>query len=248
MRQVSVGSPLRVGALAGAIVLVANVAVSLAIDSNHLTRWLLAPAVGVVAAALAVVTARPPAAELSVIERAIAGLPDGEDRHRSRFPLVSAASALVITTIVIGVAGLALSGVARYGMAWVTGNERGHDRLVSPVTAKTHGLSLTVTRIEQTPHFTRVTVTVRNRAKATVVMPIDGGNCELIAGDGTAREAQAFRSEWDESVSAGSTRTSTVVFGGHLPADATRARIAFAHLFGDGPQTIVVSNLQLLPG
>jgi hypothetical protein len=250
MRRVSIGSPLRVGALAGSIVLFANIAVSLAIDSNDLARWMLVPAVGVMAAALAVVLAQPPAAQLSLIERAISGLPaEPDDRARQRARL-SVAAALAVTTVVIGGSGLAVSGAARYAMAWVTGNERGADRLVSPVTAKTHGLSLTVTHVEQTPHFTRVTVTVRNRSKTAVTMPIDGGNCALIAGDGTTRTAQSLRSEWDESVSRGSVRTGVVVFGGHLPADATRARITFAHVFGgrpEGPQAIVVANLQLLP-
>src|SRR6185295_10910506 len=100
-------------------------------------------------------------------------------------------------------------------------------------------------------HFTRVTVQVENNSPTAVTMPIDGGNCELIAGDGTSRDAQPFRSEWNESLSVGATRSGVVVFGGHLPANANRARIAFDHLFGgtdDAPQKIVVANLQLLPG
>ena len=250
MRQVSIGPPLRVGALAGAIVLCANIAVSLAIESNDLARWLIVPAVGVGSAALVVVMSGPAEGELGLIERAIAGAPTQRRLRDWRPRPMSVVGALVVATVVIGGGGLAISGVARYGMAWVTGNERGPDRLVSPVTAKLRGLSLTVTRVEQTPHFTRVTVTVRNQSSSAVTMPIDGGNCELIAGDGTAREAQPFRSEWNESVSQGAIRTGVVVFGGHLPADATRARIAFAHLFGStdaGPQSIVVANLQLVP-
>jgi hypothetical protein len=251
MRQVSIGPPLRIGALAGAIVLLANVAVSLAIESNALARWLIVPAVGIGAAAIAVAMAGPPESKLSIVEQAIVGGPEGRTQRGALLRPMSVAWALAVAVVVIGGGGLAVSGVARYGMAWITGNERGPDRLVSPVTAHTGGLSLTVTGIEQTPHFTRVTVTVENQSSTAVSMPIDGGNCELIAGDGTTREAQSFRSEWHESLSQGAVRTGVVVFGGHLPADATRARIAFEHLFGgadEGPQSIVVANLQLLPG
>jgi hypothetical protein len=249
MRQVSIGQPLRIGALSGAIVLLANVAVSLAIDSNDLSRWLIVPAVGVGAAAIAVVMAGPPERDLTPIEQAIVGVPDKRMLRAPRVPPVSVAGALVVTLIVIGGGGLLVSGAARYGMAWFTGNEHGPNRLVSPVTSRVGGLSLTVSRIEQTPHFTRVTVIVRNRSTALVSMPIDGGNCELIAGDGTTREAQAFRSEWNESLSQGAVRTGVVIFGGHLPANAVRARIAFAHLFGGDatPETIVVPHLKLLP-
>jgi hypothetical protein len=157
----------------------------------------------------------------------------------------------VISLIVVGGGGLAISSVARYGMAWFTGHEHGPNRLVSPVTSNAAGLVLTVDRIEQTAHFTRVFVTVRNRSSTQVSMPVDGGNCELIAGDGTTREARAFQSEWEESLSPGAVRTGVLVFSGHLPSGATRARIAFAHLFASSesaPQSIVVANLQLLPG
>ncbi|HSS67387.1 MAG TPA: hypothetical protein VLK34_02465 [Nocardioidaceae bacterium] len=249
MRQVSVGPPLRIGALAAAIVLLANIAVSMAIDSNAIGRWLIVPAVGVVAAVLVVAMASPPESELSDIERAIAG-GSGKRARAPRLRSMPLVGALAVILIVLGGGGLVLSGVARYGMGWITGNEHGPDRLVSPVSGQTRGLVLTVTRIEQTAHFTRVTVQIENKSSAAVTLPIDGGNCELIAGDGTMREAQPFRSEWHESVLQGSARTGVVVFGGHLPADATRARIAFSHLFAstdDGPQSIVVANLQLLP-
>jgi hypothetical protein len=249
MRQVSVGPPLRIGALAAGIVLLANIAVSMAIDSNALGRWLIVPVVGVAAAALVVAMARPADPELTAIERAIVGGPDTRARL-PRLRSMSVVGALLVSLIVLGGGGLVLSGVARYGMGWITGNEHGPDRLVSPVTGQSRGLVVTVTRIEQTAHFTRVTVLIENKSGTEVTLPIDGGNCELIAGDGTIRDAQPFRSEWHESVLQGSARTGVVVFGGHLPANATRARIAFSHLFGstdDGPQSIVVANLQLLP-
>jgi hypothetical protein len=250
MRQVSVGQPLRIGALSAAIVLLANVAVSLAIDSNDLARWLIVPAVGVVAAVIAVVIAGPPP-NMTPIEQAIASAPERRALRIPRLRPVSIVGAVVISLIVLGGGGLAISAATRYGVAWFTGNEHGPNRLVSPVTSNVRGLSLTVKRIEQTPHFTRVTVTVRNRSADQVSMPIDGGNCRLVAGDGTTREAEGFRSEWNESLSQGAVRTGVVVFGGHLPSDATRARISFDHLFGNsatGPESIVVANLHLRPG
>jgi hypothetical protein len=249
MRQVSIGQPLRIGAMSGAIVLLANVAASLAVDSNDLLRWLIAPAVGVCAAAIAITLAGPPERDLTPIEQAIVGVPDKRVLRAPRVPPMSLAGALVVCLIVIGGGGLVISGATRYGTAWFTGNEHGPNRLVSPVTSNVGGLSLTVNRIEQTPHFTRVSFIVRNRSATVVSMPIDGGNCELIAGDGTTREAQAFRSEWNESLSQGAVRTGVVVFGGHLPPHAVRARIAFAHLFGSeaAPESIVVAHLKLLP-
>jgi hypothetical protein len=251
MRQVSIGPPLRIGALSAAIVLVANVAVSLAIDSNDLVRWLIVPAVGVGAAVIAVLLASPAARELTPIEQAIVGVPQRRALRVPHLPPVSVASALVVSLLVVGGGGGAITMVARYGMAWFTGNEHGPDRLVSPVTSRAAGLSMTVKKIEQTPHFTRVTVTIRNRSTAQVSLPIDSGNCDLIAGDGTAREAQALRSEWHESLAPGAVRTGVVVFGGHLPSDATRARMVFGHVFASseaGPVSIVVANLRLRPG
>jgi hypothetical protein len=251
MRQVSIGPPLRIGALSAAIVLLANVAVSLAIDSNDLARWLIVPAVGVAAAVMAVLLGGPPAPELTPIEQAIVGVPQRRALRLPHVPPVSVGIALAVSLIIVGGGALAVSVVTRYGMAWFTGNEHGPNRLVSPVTSQAAGLSLTVNRIEQTPHFTRVTVTIRNQSSAQVSLPIDDGNCELIAGDGTARQAQAFRSEWHESLTQGTVRTGVVVFGGHLPSDAKRARIAFGQLFGSAEtsrESIVVANLRLLPG
>jgi hypothetical protein len=248
MGQVSIGPPLRIGGLSAAIVLLANMAVSFAIDSNDLSRWLLVPAIGAGAGIVAVLMAGAPKPELTPIEQAIRGI---EPERRRRLPRLSMAGALVVVLVVIGGGGLVVGGAARYGMGWITGNERGSDRLVAPVTAHVGGLSLTVTRVEQTTHFTRVTVTVKNQSDIAVTMPIDGGNCQLIAGDGTTQKALAFRSEWNESLGQGAVRTGVVVFGGHLPADANRARVAFDHLFassGSGPGSIVVANLQLLPG
>jgi hypothetical protein len=157
--------------------------------------------------------------------------------------------AVVITLLVIGVGGAAVSAATRYGIGWMTGNERGPNRLVAPVTARTHGLTVTVGRVEQTPHFTRVSIVVRNDSGAAVSLPIDGGNCELIAGDRT-QEAQTFRSDWHESVDDGAVRTGVVIFGGHLPASATRARLAILHVFAtteQPPRRVTVANLRLLP-
>jgi|SRR4051812_43502696 len=251
MRHISVGPPLRIGAMAGGIVLLADIAVSFAIDSNDLGRWLLAPAVGVAASALTVAMGGgDPKPEPTIIERAIAGQTEQRSR-RLRLGSMSVAGALALTTVVVGGGGVALTGLARYATAWVTGNEDGPDRLVAPKTRQRHGIRLTVTHIEQTPHFTRVTVQVENESTSAVTLPLDDGNCELIAGDGTATEAQPFRSKWNESVAPGSAKTGVVVFGGHLPASANRARISFDHLFAatpDAPESIVIANLQLLPG
>jgi hypothetical protein len=251
MREVSMGPALRIGAMSGAIVLLANVAVSFAIESNALARWLVAPAVGALAAIATLLLQGPPETPLSPLEQMLAQRGEARRRLPALYlrprPVVSA---LVVAVLVVGGGGLVATAVARYGMGWVTGNEHGPNRLVSPVTARASGLRVTVDRIEQTPHFTRVSMTVRNESDQSISMPIDGGNCSLIAGDGTTRMAQSFRSDWHESLDEGAVRTGVVTFDGHLPASATRARVTFAHLFGasDGPQVaIVVANLQLLP-
>src|ERR1043165_2005304 len=115
MRQVSIGPPLRIGALAGGIVLLANMAVSFAIDSNALARWLLVPAVALGAAALALAIGSPPPPALSPTAPA--------DKPRGRRRSTSVVTASVACIVILGGGGLVLGGAARYAMAWVTGNE-----------------------------------------------------------------------------------------------------------------------------
>jgi hypothetical protein len=249
---------LLVGTLVAATVLLANVAISFATDSSSLTRWLGVPVTGTVAAIVSAVAQwrRPPSppktmspALLRMASRP--GTPTPRSRSRR---WLSAATRPTITTAVVaavlllGVGGTVVATATRYGMDWFTGNEHGPDRLVHQSTATASGLTVTVTRLEQTSHFTRLSVAVVNDTGAAISLPLGNGNVLLVAGDGTTRRADPFRSEWNESIGTGATRRGVITFAGHLPADSTRARLTFAAVFGYGdaiPNSFTVPGIHL---
>lgn len=260
MRRGSVGRSLAVGAAASGVVLLVDVTVSVLADAPGVGRWLLVPTVGVlVAIGHGAWQARTAAGK----RRRSLELPPRRPTDRLRAWLTTAGSRVVaaaggerlstvavLAVVLLGLGGTLVAVGSRYGVDWLTGREHGPDRLARHAQATVGGLTLTVTEVEETPHFTRVTLEVANDSGAAVSLPIDEGNLVLVAGDGTTRAADAFRSQWSERLADGEDGGGTVTFAGHLPAHVTRARVTFVAVFGSGgsaPESLTLSGLRLVP-
>jgi hypothetical protein len=255
VRQVVLGRILVVGTMVATTVLLVNVAISFVSDSSTLLRWLAVPIAGILAAGINAYDQwrEPvaPASESPTAPRLVFFEPP------RRWPrLVTAlgrqtiTTAVIVASLVIGGGGTVVAAATRYGMDWMTGNEHGPDRLTRTTQATTSGITVTVTKFEQTSHFTRVTVDIDNDTGVAVSVPIGEGNAMLVAGDGTTRRAEAFRSDWTESISTGVSRHGVITFSGHLPWDAIRARLIFSRVFGYGegvPESLTVNGIQLGP-
>jgi len=151
--------------------------------------------------------------------------------------------------LLIGVAGLGITVGVRYVVGWVTGDEPGFDRLVSEVTASDQDLALTVEEVVQTRHFTRVTVLADNDVGHTLSLPVFN-NATLVSRRGAVLQADAFRSDWADSLAPGTTQRGVIVFSGHLADSVKFARLNFATVFGagfEGPRSMTVPNLRLRP-
>jgi hypothetical protein len=77
-----------------------------------------------------------------------------------------------------------VGGGAAYGISWVVGRVTGNenvitDRLVAPVTGTADTLSITVTAVEITDHFTKVAVTAKNDDSMTVQINV-WANSQLL--------------------------------------------------------------------
>ena len=114
------------------------------------------------------------------------------------------------------------------------------------MTKATAALTLTVVKVENTSHFTRVELTARNNTSTDpIVLPLFG-NCVFTAADGTTLEADPFRSQWSESIAPGAFQRGTITFKDHLPDAATRASLSFTHVGGTFKiTTISVAGIRL---
>ena len=255
MGQVAVGRLLLIGATVALIVLLINVSVSLATDSTSVLRWLAVPVLGVVASvASAVSQARNPVVEtVSAQERLLPPVVHRFSPHAAARRLgqllgkTSLVWGLVLAVVVIGCAGTAAAIAGQLGMGWVTGNEHGPDRLVRATSATDAGLTVTVQRIEHTPHYTRVTLHVDNETSGPVSLSVAESNCLLIGGDGTTRAASAFRSDWTETLDEGKSETGIVTFEGHLAGDVVRAKLSFVHVYAATDVAIKTFTLAGIP-
>jgi hypothetical protein len=260
VRQLSIGRALLVGTMVATTVLLVNIAISIETDSSSLTRWLTVPLVGTLAAVLSALDQRrrPAPDRISALPALTSPRPsrrrDMLTRHFQHLVAIAGGptvtTAVIFSVAILGGGGTVVATATRYGMDWVTGNEHGPDRLVRTTSATVEGITVTVTSFEQTHHFTRVSVEVRNDTGVSISLPVGEGNVLLVAGDGTTRRADAFRSDWTEAVPSGATRYGTITFAGHIPADSNRARITFVTVFGFGdnlPDSLTVSGIQLKP-
>jgi hypothetical protein len=159
---------------------------------------------------------------------------------------VSSGPRIMLFLVIALVVGLAATAGIRYGVNYVTGKESGTDRLTSQVTKSASGLTLTVVKVEDTRHFTRVELTVRNTTRSTTIdLPVFGYSV-LSAADGTTLRGDPSRSQWTQSVPAGAFQRGTITFPGHLPSGATKATFSFSQIFGPlGAGGISVTGIRL---
>lgn len=237
-RRVATGPTLLLGLVTGLLGLVGNSVASFVTEWSGSLSWFAVPVVAVV---VAVVTTFVTAHWENRYD---------EDTGTARRPArggQSVTSALVAVVLIVGLGGLAATWGVRYAAGYLSGNEPGTDRLVEQVTSQSEGLSLTVTKFEETRHFTRVMVTVENSVGNSLSLPLFG-NCLVVGGNGSTLEAESFKSDWSETVAPGVRQTGTITFSGHLPDGVRRARLVFSTVFEqgfNGPSSIQVPDLRL---
>lgn len=248
-RRVRTGLTLTLGLVTGVLGLVGNSIAALVAKTSGPYAWLAVPVAAVGVAVIATfATAHTENAWPEQDDETATNvtLPIPHERQRRGLRLTTA---ILTVFLVIGGGGLAVTWATRYAVGILTGSEPGVDRLVTPVSTTSKGLELAVDKFEDTPHYTRLTVTVRNNVGNPLSLPLLG-NCVVVGDDGTTIEADSFRSHWSESVAPGSRQTGTIVFGSHLPSGVAKASLAFATVFEqgfDGPKSIRVAGLRLHP-
>jgi hypothetical protein len=237
--------------LAGLLGWAGNTAVAFITEWSGRLAWLAVPlAMVLVAIVTALTTATidtyyPPGPPSGQHQRPTQGGPQPPD-ERPRLPF---AVSMLLVVVAIGVAGLGITVGVRYVVGWVTGDEPGVERLVSEVEASDQGLTLTVEEVVQTRHFTRVAVLADNDVGHSVSLPVFN-NATLVSRSGAVLQADAFRSDWADSLAPWTTQRGVIVFSGHLADRVRRARLSFATVFGagfEGPRSMTVSNLRLRP-
>jgi hypothetical protein len=245
-----VGKTLLIAGLCSLIPLIGNVVASFVTVWTGAGSWLVVPIVGVV---VAMVTAL-----IQAYGSAAGPVPNhspGQGQHppspAQPYPQKqrgkSLAAALLISFLVIGVGGWAVTVGVRYAVGYITGNEQGTERLVQPATSSSGGLTLTVDSVVHTDHFTRVGVAALNETGSSLSLPLSGF-CVFVGGDGTTLKADAFRSRWSETLAPGIRQRGTINFDGHIPKSVKRASLSFTQIFGPGGGSITVPDIMLRPG
>jgi hypothetical protein len=202
--------------------------------------WLVGPTAAIVAG---VVQSLFDAARGSAVVRADAG--PAIARRSGGIPVAAA----ILTVLLIGVAGYAATVGIRYGVGWVTGNEDqiGGERLVAAQSGKSGRVTITVTGIVNTTHFTRVQLTVNNGEDQPATLALFR-NCVLTGGAVTL-QAEPFKSGWPEDVPPRSTQQGHITFAGQLPDSATTAQLSFIRVFVFGrfgvDDSVVVKSMRL---
>jgi hypothetical protein len=159
-----------------------------------------------------------------------------------RVPLLAAG--LVLLVLCGGGAAGLTYGVKYFG-AWITGDERGTEILVAPASAQAGPLTLTVTNVVQTNHFTRVKISATYSGDESPKLVT--GFAQLTGDRGTALKADPFRSDWPEDVPAGVPVAGWLVFKEVLPSGTASASLTFTTIFGTlrGERSITVSGIRL---
>jgi hypothetical protein len=148
---------------------------------------------------------------------------------------------LAIAVLVFGTGWI--TDTARFVVGYVTGNEHGTELFRGSVSQNAGGLTLTVTRVTRTRHFTRVNVVSRNHSGATMTIH-RGGLCQFTGEDGTKLSADTYRGQWSDELAPGTKQRGAVVFEGHLPRSVRRASLSFTSIYG-GPDSITVRGIRL---
>lgn len=246
-RRASTSAALAVGLITGLIAIVGNAVAARFTDWTGTWSWLAVPTLGVLFSAVSAVASSriqtyfPDGSAVEIVHGQARPL-DLRRRRGTRLPVV-----LLVTCLVLGGGGYAVSQAARYAVGWVTGGEAGTQVLSANRSTISRGVTLRVDSIEETAHFTRVTAVVTNGLDNQITLTLFS-NCTLRAEDGTTLEADAFRSDWTESIGPGNTHRGIVTFIGHLPHLAAKATLSFARV-GEmgfsGPKTLTVKALVL---
>jgi len=145
--------------------------------------------------------------------------------------VVPVAAVLAGLLLVCGGGGLAATAGVQYVYGWATGHESGPVVFQGQVSGKAGAVTMTVTQMMITTHFTRVDVTVQNAGSEPVTLPLFN-NCQLVAADGTTLEADAFRSRWAENVAPGGRQSGEINLSGKAPPG--NATFSFTTVFGPG--------------
>lgn len=187
-------------------------------------RWLVPPAIALIAAMVV--------ALLDAVSSE-----DRPDGGRLDVPVIVA---IVAVLLGVGVGGFALTAGVEYFAGYITGKESGEDRLIKPVAKTTAGLTITVENVTYTSHFTRVEVAVSNGGDQSLSLPLEG-NAAFTGADGNSLKSDGFRSQWNDSIAAGSVEHGTITFKGHLPEGLTDATLTLK----SGDAAITVPGLAL---
>jgi hypothetical protein len=150
-----------------------------------------------------------------------------------------------------------LGGGAAYGISWVVGRVTGNetviaDRLAEEVTGTADTLSVEVTSVEVTDHFTKVGVSARNDDAMTVLISV-WANAQLVDDTGQSLEpVQGFAMSDDIDVPANGIEVRDVItFDGQLAPEATTATLIFGVLMPRGfdfdANSLQVENIRLTP-
>jgi hypothetical protein len=159
----------------------------------------------------------------------------------------------LFVVVLIGLAGYGAAVGVRYGVGYATGHEdaKSAERLVGTVrpTGSSGKVSVTVTGLVDTAHFTRVTVSVDNGESIAATLRLFE-NCVFTAG-GVTLAADSFRSDFVEDVAPGSTQQGSISFPGHLPTGRLTGQLSFLHIFVFGRfgvnDAIVIRKIPLGP-
>jgi hypothetical protein len=146
----------------------------------------------------------------------------------------SSVTGVVAILLVLGIAALAATVRVRYGVGYFTGRETPvAERLVGQPRGSGGGVDLTVNRIYETDHYTRVEVTALNHGTIPKSLPL-GPFC-VLSGPGKTLESDALKSQWPTVHAHGVQQHGTITFPGHLSGDEQSATLSFS--FGpDQPQ------------
>ncbi|MGH3715653.1 MAG: hypothetical protein ACRDT4_19660, partial [Micromonosporaceae bacterium] len=158
---------------------------------------------------------------------------------------------LLALLVLCGGGGLAVTAGISYGYGWITSNEPVTEVFHGEATGGGAGLSVTVTDVWVTSHFTKVAVRADNQTGSSVSLPVFG-YCVFSGADGRALEADPTRTRfakdgWSETLPSGVPHRGVIVFAGHLsPGGAT---LSFTTVFGQGggPSSVVVRGITLSP-
>lgn len=205
-------------------------------------RWLAPPALALITAMVVAlvqaVSKEPAAAPSSSTTRTATAV----DRRRG----TPAVAAILVVLVVVGIGGFAAAAGVQYAAGYITGKESGEDRLVRPVSKSGSGLTVTVQHVFYTSHFTRVELTVKNTTQTSLSLPLFGF-CTFTGSDGTTLQADAFRSQWADTIPPGALQRGTITFKDHLPDSQTTASLSFSQVFGPAGKAMTIPNIKLKP-